>query len=499
MTRPSGLYARYFVPVFLQPAVGSRYLVLSLYGERRDAARFTAARIGYLLSRLFEWMRKNPVADPKDLLTKALNAARNGRELVIDLPDGTRITTDGSAADYEAAKAIVAERERVRLEAGVVTGVASPVAAAAPSDDGGDLMSLRVDKHLAYLRSQELGAKNVLDYEYSLKLFIDLMGDKTVTAVSSDDIESYLAMLVDYPPNASKKKEYRELLPKAALDKARADKAAGLSLRTREKHLDRLRAFFGRHVKQRRLPFNPCDGFSVSSKAQDQRRSREPFTPAELTTVFDHLQSLVPHQYWPAVLALYSGARVNEIGQLECEDIEEIAGIWGMHIRRKTKNEASRRFVPLHPEVIRLGFLDYVRTVKRFGFATVFAGIDGGSNGPGDVIGDWFNRTHLRKHCKILSPSKVFHSFRHTFATAAERAGVPDGRPIGQLTGHSTGGTVLRDHYIQVATLPDRLRDISKVKYPTVKLTPKAASLFEHYLRRERALQQRAQRTHLQN
>jgi integrase len=359
-------------------------------------------------------------------------------------------------------------------------------------------MSLRVDKHLAYLRSQQLGAKNVLDYEYSLKLFIDLMGDKAVTAVSSDDIESYLAMLVDFPPNASKKKEYRDLPPTAALEKARAGQMPGLSLRTREKHLDRLRAFFGRHVKQRRLPFNPCDGFSVSSKAQDQRRSREPFTPAELTTVFQRLQSLIPHQYWPAVLALYSGARVNEIGQLECEDIEEIAGIWGMHIRRKTKNEASRRFVPLHPEVVRLGFLDYVRTVKRFGFATVFPGIDGGSNGPGDVIGDWFNRTHLRRHCQILSPSKVFHSFRHTFATAAERAGVPDGR-IGQLTGHSTGGTVLRDHYIQVATLPDRLRDISKVKYPTVKLTPRAASLFEHYLRRERALQQRAQRTHLQN
>jgi hypothetical protein len=252
LKRPGGWFARFFVPTSLQSPLGSRYLVLSLRSERGDAARLTAARIGYLLHRLFEWMRNNPVADPKDLLTKALDAARNGRELVIDLPDGTRITTDGSAADYEAAKTIIAERERVRIEAGVETRVASPATATSAVSDESDLMSLRVNKHLAYLRSQELGAKNVLDYEYSLKLFIDLMGDKTVTAVSSDDIESYLAMLVDYPPNASKKKEYRELEPKAALDKARADKAAGLSLRTREKHLDRLRAFFGRHVKQRR-------------------------------------------------------------------------------------------------------------------------------------------------------------------------------------------------------------------------------------------------------
>ena len=124
-----GLYARYFVPVSLQPVVGSRFLVLSLLGERRDAARFATARIGYLLSRLFEWMRKNPVDHPRDSLAKALDAARNGREPIIDLPDGTRITTYGTPADYEAAKTIIAERERVRIETGLETGGASPASA----------------------------------------------------------------------------------------------------------------------------------------------------------------------------------------------------------------------------------------------------------------------------------------------------------------------------------------------------------------------------------
>ena len=104
LKRPGGWFARFFVPVALHASLGSRYIVLSPRSERGDAARFTAARIGYLLHRLFEWMRNNPVADPKDLLTKALDAARNGRELVIDLPDGTRITTDGSAADYSRAR-----------------------------------------------------------------------------------------------------------------------------------------------------------------------------------------------------------------------------------------------------------------------------------------------------------------------------------------------------------------------------------------------------------
>lgn len=199
LKRPAGWYARFFVPVALHASLGSRYVVLSLRSERGDGARFTAARIGYVLSRLFEWMRKNAVADPKDLLTKALDAARNGRELVIDLPDGTRITTDGSAADYDAARSIIAERERVRIEAGVAGGVVSSSSAATTAMDEGDLLSLRVEKHLAYLRGQQLGAKNIMDSEYSLGLFIALMGDKTIGAVVPDDIESYLAMLVDYP------------------------------------------------------------------------------------------------------------------------------------------------------------------------------------------------------------------------------------------------------------------------------------------------------------
>lgn len=497
MTRRSGLYARYFVPVVLQPTLGSRYLVMSLLGERRDAARFTAARIGYVLSRLFEWMRKNPVADPKDLLSKAMDAARQGRQLIIDLPDGTRITTDGSAADYEAAQRIMGERERIRVEAGTAFEANPNRSPASASDTPDHMLSACIPKFIEYMRGQGIGEKNLATTENVLRLFTALTGDKQLRAVSADDIESFLAALQVYPANASKKKQYDGLAPPAIVEKARAAGSPGLSARTREKYLDRLRVFFGAQLKRRRLDFNPCDGFRITTKTQDAHVSREPFSPDDLATIFEHNTSLIPHQYWVPVLALYSGARLNELAQLKVDDIEEIVGIVGMHIRHKVKNKLSRRFVPLHPELLRLGFVDYLTEVKRYGFAQVFPGLENTSGEPGDVVGDWFNRTHLRNRCKIMSATKVFHSFRHTFATTAERAGVPDGR-IGQLTGHSTGGTVLRDLYIHAATLPDRFKDISKVKFPTVKLTPRAASLFEHYLRRERALQQRAQRSQTQ-
>ncbi|MEX1826852.1 tyrosine-type recombinase/integrase [Luteibacter sp. CQ10] len=490
LKRPAGWHARYFVPLVLQPLLGSRYLVLSLQGERGDAARLSAARIGYVLSRVFEWMRRNPVEKPKDLLATALAAARKKIDLIIELPDGTRITTDGSPAENAAAERIMAERERIRLgaEAPSGTGVARPASA------GRDPMSARIEKHLSYMRGKALSEKNVLDSEYTLGLFVALVGDKAIGDIQPDDVESFLAMLVDYPANASKKKQYRGLLPPAVLAKARSDGASGLSLRTREKHLDRLRSFFGHHVKQHRLPFNPCDGYSVTTKAQDAERSREPFSKEDLALISRNLISQVPHEYWGPILALHSGARINELAQLKLDDVEEVSGIWGMHFRRKTKNAGSRRFVPLHPEVLRLGFLDYLREVRRYGFDVVFPGIHDKAGEPGDVIGDWFNRTFLRKRCGIVSPTKVLHSFRHNFSTAAERAGIPDAR-IGQLTGHSAGKSVLRTHYIQPATLPERLADLSKISFPEFKVLVRKAALFEHYLRRTRAVGERQART----
>ena len=490
--RPSGLHVRFFVPAFLQRSLGRRYIVLSLRGQTGDAARLRAAQIGYVLGQAYERMRGAAVADHKNLLETALAAARGPHvDLTIELPGGVRIVTDGSERENGEARALALELEALRLGGLPPPPAVLPSSAAAPED----LLSVRIGKFIEHMDGQNRSAKNLLDTEHTLRLFLALGGDKPIQAVTADDIDAFMGAMRVWPANASKKPAYRGLSPIEVVAKAKREGSPGLAPRTREKHLDRLRLFFGIWVKRRLIPFNPCDGFQVTNKAQDEARSREPFSSEDLKAIFSpecvpHTQ---PHKYWPPILALYSGARVNEIAQLFVDDIEEIAGIWGMHIRRQTKNKSSRRFVPLHPELIRLGFLDYVNDVRQARFEHVFPGLTWGENGPGDVIGDWFNRTYLRKTCGITNPAKVFHSFRHTFATAAERAGIPDGR-IAQLTGHSTGSTVLRQHYIHVAELPRRLDDIGKVAFPEVQLNAKKAGFFEPYLRRQRALENRSRR-----
>ncbi|MGO7388739.1 integrase, partial [Rhizobium ruizarguesonis] len=64
-------------------------------------------------------------------------------------------------------------------------------------------------------------------------------------------------------------------------------------------------------------------------------------------------------------MMLYSGARPAEIAQLGVDDVREDWGHWIMHITtegdgdKSVKTAGSMRVVPVHPELVKLGFLDY--------------------------------------------------------------------------------------------------------------------------------------------
>jgi hypothetical protein len=77
--------------------------------------------------------------------------------------------------------------------------------------------------------------------------------------------------------------------------------------------------------------------------------------------------------FWLPLLALYTGARLSEQAALTAADvvIERPPGIAIITITedldqgRTLKTLASRRVVPIHTEVIRLGFLNFVEDVCR--------------------------------------------------------------------------------------------------------------------------------------
>jgi len=70
-------------------------------------------------------------------------------------------------------------------------------------------------------------------------------------------------------------------------------------------------------------------------------------------------------RFWVILLGLYTGARGHEILQLTEDDVEYVNGTPALHFRKQTKTAASRRVIPIHPELIRLGFLEHVDQVRK--------------------------------------------------------------------------------------------------------------------------------------
>lgn len=214
---------------------------------------------------------------------------------------------------------------------------------------------------------------------------------------------------------------------------------------------------------------------------------KKAFDNADLLGIFDRAQMegyWEPHKYWVPLIGLFMGMRVNEICQLHIDDVTTdlipTISISDERPGQRIKTKSGRRLVPIHPKLIELGLLDYVRDVRKTGAQHLFPGLKWGENGPGETVAHWFNRT-LLKACGITTKQKTLHSLRHTFCTAAERKKVAIHR-IARLVGHAPSGDVTLEHYINEAEVQECLKDIKKVVFPKLDLPRYESGQFRDYL-----------------
>jgi integrase len=74
-----------------------------------------------------------------------------------------------------------------------------------------------------------------------------------------------------------------------------------------------------------------------------------------------------PVRRWVPLLCAYSGARLSEVCQLRVEDVFQRGEVWCMKFdpeAESLKNENSERAVPLHPAIVKSGFLQFVAAAR---------------------------------------------------------------------------------------------------------------------------------------
>lgn len=226
------------------------------------------------------------------------------------------------------------------------------------------------------------------------------------------------------------------------------------------------------------LQQNVARGLKVP-RAEVPTLERRPFTTQELERIFTSpvyaedfrpVAGCGPACAWMPMLALVTGARLEEIAQLLTHDIIEdhehglLMRITDEGETQRLKTIGSRRIVPLHPEILRVGFTDYVDLVRESGHKWLFPELLPDHDGRrGGNFCKWFQR-YLRgpRGVGLTDPRVVFHSFRHTFKTLCRAAGISE-EVHDALTGHVSSSVSRRYGEMPIGPL---VQAIHAIKLP---------------------------------
>lgn len=199
-----------------------------------------------------------------------------------------------------------------------------------------------------------------------------------------------------------------------------------------------------------------------------------------------------PYWFWLPLLGYFTGARTNEIAQLDTADVKNIDGHACIDFCADDQNafEAKRiktgeaRLVPIHPRLIEIGFLEYVDEQRRSRQKKLFS--DGltylrsresdtahNKEGWAKAAGKFFNESPngylVTIGVHLPNDGKSLYSFRHTLETNLRNAR-RDGKPVDQsiidsITGHAPQ-TVASKHYDGGATMEQKLAALMHLPIP---------------------------------
>jgi integrase len=322
--------------------------------------------------------------------------------------------------------------------------------------------------------------------------FVDYVGSTCpIHRIDKKAVREWKALLMRYPVKATETKVFLGMTIAQIVKHNEEVGKPVLTPRTVNRYLSSLGAFCGWLVAHGYIDINPTEGMSL---AKEKKKSTLPFTVDQMSTLFasplftgcqsaDEWRNVAKpgnvkirdHRFWVPLIMLYSGARPAEIAQLSIGDVREESGHWIMHITtegdgdKSVKTAGSMRVVPVHNELIKLGFLDYHAGMKTARQSRLFPQAE--RNSRGQMIADFsreFGRYLIRIGMKTGRGLSLY-SFRHGVADALRRAGYLD-ENFGFILGHTKASTTGIYGILPQGILQQRVELVNAIKYPGLKI-----------------------------
>jgi integrase len=502
---PTGLFRRengrfsirVMIPTDLLEHYGKDRIVRALGTTNQAEAKRAGAKVTVALQDEFEAVRKGlngnapqlePTYDPDAVAAKMLQTLRTKRAAAVasgSLDQFNALIRD-QLADHQAVldgneepSWSLERHEGIRngLRAmltgdGAIAIAAVQTAKVAPQADGDD-PSL-TELVALWTKHQTRPTATVKSMNRVVERFESVVGSRTVKAVTRRDLASFI-------------------------DKMRTPGAVtpeGFSIPNMNSMLSLLSALFGFAVKRHLIEANPAANTQIPDTRRPREKRRE-FDAAALKAIFDspvYSQGERPKReageaaYWVPLLALYTGARIGELCQLHPENVTEEGytdpegnahTAWVITFEadksrgQRVKTEGTERRIPVHPDLIELGFLKYLAQVR--GQSRLFPDIKGfDPERISDAWGQWFS-DYLRDVCGVTDKRMTFHSFRHSFKHYGRQALIP-ADVHNALTGHETGDAA--DAYGGLSfPLHPLVEGMNRYRVPSFKLPASPAGL----------------------
>lgn len=328
---------------------------------------------------------------------------------------------------------------------------------------------------------KQLSRKSEMGHATGFKLLREIAGAGALLRDVTRDHTRRIQQLLEYlPPRASVK--FPAMSAQKAAEHARHLGIPAMQAKTAENILASLSTFFNWAVREHLIDKSPSESLQALQSPRKKDERRRPFLDNDLSKLFSadlfavaQLEAGVgtPGRYWVPLLALFLGARMNELCQLLVTDVREEAGILFIDIAptgengevKRLKTKSAERQVPVHPFLLRLGFLTYVKSARSKRCSQLFTDLTMSRNGYySDNFSKWFARF---THSIDLTDRRLnFHSFRHGFADACRASNIPDAI-ADALGGWSMKGST-RVVYGKGYSLRQKADELAKISFPAV-------------------------------
>lgn len=433
LSRCGVYYFRMRVPANLREVIGKHEILVSLRSRNPTIAKKLAYSFATKTYALFESMAYDPRKfNPADSST--FPTADKVRRFEVGFQnDKPFLKTDGTKQDAELG--MVAFEKLLAIAPKVVPSVSpAPAQWVEPAPTRTIAISKASDAYLPTLLNERTrkAAKRSID-KFIQHLIHEKRGDIDIHLVRPVDVSTWKPKLIEegrQKRTADNDIQFLQGLLKWAFTEDYIHHTTKLATEGKS-YLTK---------KQRKQVTKGAEEFSV----EKLNMIFEPTAYKKYTMKYgyDHSSS----RYWIPLIALHTGMRKEEIAQLKDTDIRTESNIDYFDIStkgdRSLKTENAPRVIPIHDTLLKLGFMDYVRSHKGKLFEET-----------GNAVSKAFIRLLEEVGVKPLGAKRaeVLHSMRDTFNNVLERAGVGSHVRL-TLMGHE-GGDTNRESYLSQAAL----------------------------------------------